>query len=225
MIRTVSRRKMIKYSLLSGLSLGVSSCALFFTQKVTSAMINLAVVQLLKAWAAVNKNSVKTSAAVDVAYQGLKKSIVSRDVAPSMVADMESTKNSLSTQASSLKKSVEDTRSNANNLFYLLESRANENSSNDLKGKMLELIKSKRDKFSEKVKIAEDVMSKLEKSIKKYDDILGYFQVSSQLNTIDKYITDIDAVIAEAVVLNGSVQSAVADGNTIIKSVSIASSY
>jgi hypothetical protein len=217
-----SRRKIVRYFLLSSLSLVLSSCQWLafnpWARKVTLSVINTAVTKLLQTWALVKKNSTQASTSVDVAYQDLKKSIIGKEVSSSAIVEMEQVKSNLSAQVTKLRTSVDSTKSNASELFSLLESRANENSSSDLKNKMVSGIQEKRNKFSDKVKVAEEVLSKLEQSVKKYDDILGYLQVSSQLDKIDQYINDIDKIIAEGNILNSNIQVAIADGVAIINS-------
>jgi hypothetical protein len=181
-------------------------------------MINIAVSKLLQAWSAVKKSSTKLSNEVDTSYQSLKTSIVGSSVSTDTILVMEQNKSNLSSQVTTLRTSVDNTKKNAGDLFSMLETRANENSSSELKNKMLSKIQDKRNKFSEKVKVAEEVLSKLEQSVKKYDDILGYLQVSSQLDKVDQYINDIDKVISEGAILNSNIQVAITDGTAIINS-------
>jgi hypothetical protein len=66
------------------------------------------------------------------------------------------------------------------------------------------------------MKTAEDVVSSIEKSSKKYDDILGYIQVASGLQQIDQYIQDVDEVIVQARSLDREIQAALRENEVIV---------
>jgi hypothetical protein len=77
-------------------------------------------------------------------------------------------------------------------------------------------IHEKQKLFKEKMKIAEEVLSNIEKSSKKYDDILGYIQVASGLAQIDQYIRDVGSVIVEARSLDREIQNALRENESIV---------
>jgi hypothetical protein len=66
--------------------------------------------------------------------------------------------------------------------------------------------------------LAEEVLSNIEKSVKKYDDILGYIQVATGLAQIDQYIRDVDEVIVQAKALDREIQNALRENEAIVAS-------
>jgi hypothetical protein len=68
------------------------------------------------------------------------------------------------------------------------------------------------------MKITEQKLSNIEKSSKKYDDILRYIQAASRLVRIDQYIRDVVNVIVEVRSLGREIQNALRENESIVSS-------
>lgn len=156
--------------------------------------------------------------ALNVSYKELGTFLNEKNFSTNVVQKMEQRGSSLSQGSSELRSRINQTSSAANELFSLLQTRANQNSTPELKSKMLSDIGDKQKVFNEKMKIAEEVLSNIEKSVKKYDDILGYIQVATGLAQIDQYIRDVDEAIVEAKALDREIQNALSENEAIIAS-------
>jgi uncharacterized coiled-coil DUF342 family protein len=156
--------------------------------------------------------------ATSVSYKELGKFLDKKSFHTENIQTMEQRYSSLSQASVELRSKVNQTNSEANQLFSLLQTRANQNSTPELKSKMISDINDKQKVFNEKMQIANEVVSKIEASVKKYDDILGYVQVATGLDQIDQYINDVDKVIVQASALNSEIQNALSANQTIVAS-------
>jgi PDZ domain len=167
------------------------------------------------------KIAILTSNSVDFSYQDLGKKL--RDVeakkpySNDFIGGMEERYSELLTNHQKLDDSISKTQAEADNLFSLLKTNADGNSTPELKEKMLDDINIKRKIFRNKIEVVEAVSSKVEVSIKKYHDILTYFQNKIGTEKIDEFIKIVDGVIGEAQALNQDVQVALVEGREIIK--------
>jgi hypothetical protein len=156
--------------------------------------------------------------ALNVSYKELGTFLNEKKFTTNVVQHMEQRSSYLTQGNNDLRSRINQTNSAANELFSLLYIRANQNSTPDLKNKMNSDIREKQNIFKEKMKIAEQVLSSIEKSSKKYDDILGYIQVAAGLAQIDQYIRDVDDVIVQAKALDRDIQTALRENEAIVSS-------
>ncbi|MBW4615015.1 MAG: PDZ domain-containing protein [Desmonostoc vinosum HA7617-LM4] len=159
---------------------------------------------------------------VNISYGELKQNInnenfvVGKKFSNELIENMETRYSDLSTKHQELDNSIDKTNTAANDLFSTLETRANQNSRPDLQEKSLRGIHLNKKAFTEKIEVAENVSSKLKLSIKEYDNILNFLQVTTVLDASQKYITTVDSVISQYETLNQEVQAALNEGRQIV---------
>jgi hypothetical protein len=169
--------------------------------------------QLLRISRQLSRNNVF---ALNASYRELGTYLKDKQFGTQTVQRMEQRSAYLTQGNNVLRTRINQTSTAANELFGLLQTRANQNSTPELKNKMLSDISERQKVFSEKMKVAEEVLSSIEKSSKKYDDILGYIQVATGLAQIDQYIRDVDDIIAKAKVLDYEIQKALRENEEIV---------
>lgn len=165
------------------------------------------------------KLSEESGNSVKKAYENLGVYLNKENLSTDTIKLMEDTHGKLKQNADRLHQSLNASENNAKTLFDLLEERANQNQTVDLKDAMIEDIDKKKDEFDEKLETAKKVLEKMDASIQKYDDILGFVQVKGGLEGINKYKNEIDQVIVEGTQLNQDIQVAVSQAIIIIDSV------
>jgi hypothetical protein len=215
----VKRRKIItSYFLLSFLTTVTAGCTIAVPIVTIREIVQT--VKFVRRLLEITQNISKTTAKnINVSYQDLGKDLRNKNFSADTIAKMEKRYSYLSTNGQKLVISKDRTKQEATKLFALLETRANQNSTPELRDKMLHDIKDKKRTFEEKIKIVEEVLSQMNTSIKKYDDILGYMQVGNGINEIQQYIDNVDKVIAQSDVLNKEVETALNEGQKIIDGV------
>jgi PDZ domain len=161
--------------------------------------------------------SIVVSNLVDNSYQDLGDKIKTKDFSVDAVESMETKYLNLSTEHNKLDSSLSKTKGAANELFSMLQTNADENSTPELKSKMLTDISVNKKAFDQKIAVAENVSSQITASIKKYKDILGFLQNQTALKDVDGYIETINKTIANAKLLDRDVQTALVEGRQIIK--------
>lgn len=154
--------------------------------------------------------------ALNVSYKELGSFLKNKSFSTSVVQQMEQRGTSQTQGNSILRTRINQTSTAANELFKLLYTRANQNSTPELKNRMRSDIDAKQNIFKDRMKKAEEVVSSIEKSSKKYDDILGYIQVATGLEQIDHYIRDVDDVIIQAQSLDRQIQTALKENEAIV---------
>ncbi len=174
------------------------------------------VVELLKLAKAYSKD---TSDSVNVAYRDLSTYLNAANLSSSTIQLMEQTHASLQEKSGKLRGTLSQTKAKVDDLFALLKRRADENQTPALKEQMLADINQKETEFNNTLNTATQVLDKLDGSIKKYDDILGYCQVKGGLMALNTYIGDINQVINEANKLNQEAQVAINQGLGIMNSI------
>ena len=160
--------------------------------------------------------SVLTSNSVNSSYQDLDEQIHNKTFSNPTIQAMEVKYSDMSAKHDKLIASLNNTSTEANQLFSMLKSNADENSTPEFQSKMLNDISTNRKAFDEKISVAEGVSSKIKVSIKKYKDILGLLQNDATLKDVDIYIETIDKTIANAKLLDRDVRTALVEGREII---------
>lgn len=156
---------------------------------------------------------------VNTSYSDLGQKLKEKNLNSQTISEMEASLNEMKVKSDTLKLYLDITETNAEELFSLLEARADENQTKELRKSMLADIEEKEELFAAKVEAARDVHEQINNSIQKYDDILGYIQVGAGLDKIDDYIGDVDDILYEANKLNRRIQSAVDEGILIINTI------
>lgn len=162
---------------------------------------------------------------VNTSYETLGEDIKSENfransrLSNDIIKNMEARHLELVAKHKELDTSLENTNVAANNLFSMLQTRANQNSRDSLRKEQLRDINTNKETFSEKIKVAEGFSSKLEISIKEYDNILNVFQVKVGLGEAQKYIETVDSVISQYKLLEQEVQVALYEGRKVVANV------
>jgi hypothetical protein len=163
--------------------------------------------------------SAATSTSVNAAYADLGNRIQEQDFSVGSIQEMEQTYASIRTQADSLGMYLAGTRASADQLFELLERKAKENETPELRTLMMTDVKAKRREFNLHMEAAETSMARVNASVQKYRDILGFIQFNATKVELDRHIGEIQAVAIQADALDVEIQRAIDDGMRIIASV------
>ncbi len=124
----------------------------------------------------------------------------------------------LDNRFSELQSNFNRAQSEASTLFRLLRSRADENTNPEFKQAMISQIGEKEDSFNLKIGVASQVLSRVEKSIQQYNDILGFAQVTVGLDAVNVYIEQVNSVLAESDSLSVDIEKAIEEASEIIES-------
>lgn len=163
--------------------------------------------------------SAATSSSVDAAYVDLSDRIQTQDFSLSSIQEMEATYAGMRAQADSLSWTLANTRSSAEQLFEMLERLANENETPELQQLMETDAEEKRRQFNDLMAEAEGAMGRVDASIQKYKDILGFVQYNLGGDQLAQYMAEIQGVIGQAEALDGQIQRAIDEGMRIVASV------
>lgn len=161
------------------------------------------------------------TASVDSAYSDLPIRLRTDRLSVSSIQEMENTYAVLRHNADSLRTALTGTENNADRFFGLLTRRAKENTTPDLRDSMLRDIEAKQDEFGERLGTAKRALEEVDRSVQKYNDILGYVQVKAGLETIDRYQDEIERIIEQARMLNVQVQAAITESESIVGSLNV----
>lgn len=199
------------YAVLAAGSLGTPAVQVTITQivKHRQLLITLAT-QTMQA-------SRESAQSIDAAFADLSLHLASSSLTTQTVMGMEEKNRELQARSAELHLRMSDTKTVAHQLFEMLEARAKENSTPDMRRQMLDDIGARRRIFNERIRTAEAAISRVAQSAKKYDDIVGYVQVQAGLQGIDQHIGQIDAIITEANALDQQIQTAIREGLIIIE--------
>lgn len=215
MVKFSAKRRRIIISFGSSLLLVMlSSC--FSAKVITIKNITTAVDAVALLLKVSRKMSNDTVYSMNVSFEELGGFLRDQDFSTDTIQRMEQRTIFLSENARKLRFQLQQTNSEAEQLFSLLETRAKQNSTSNLKKQMLSDIRDKKKVFKAKMAIANEVLSKVDKSVQKYDDILGYIQVGTGVNLIDNYINEVDTVVSQANILNNDIKNALNESSKII---------
>lgn len=176
--------------------------------------INEAKEDLLESLGLVNTKADETTADIESAYSQLKTFLDTKDLTDETIKKLEAHLESIKAKSDALLDSLEKSEDNGNELFAMLTSRAEENQT--YREKMVASIEKKEEEFESKIKAARKVMSKIEKSVQKYDDIVGFFQVNKALEGIDDYILEADLAIKSGNLLNEEIKGHINEGLSLV---------
>lgn len=176
--------------------------------------INEAKDDLLESLGLVNTKADETTEDIESAYSQLKAFLDAKDLTDETIKKLETHLESIKAKSEALMDSLKKSEDNGNELFAMLTSRAEENQT--YREKMVASIEKKEEEFESKIKAARKVMSKIEKSVQKYDDIVGFFQVNKALEGIDDYILEADQAIKSGNLLNEEIKSHINEGLNLV---------
>jgi DNA repair exonuclease SbcCD ATPase subunit len=159
----------------------------------------------------------ESAQSIDAAFADLSMHLVASSLTTQTVTGMEDKNRELQARSAELHLRMSETKTVAHQLFEMLEARAKENSTPEMRRQMLDDIKERRRSFDERMETAEGAINRVAESAKKYDDVVGYVQVQAGLQGIDQHIGRIDSIIMEANALDEQIQAAIRDGLTIIE--------
>ena len=199
-------------------SLCVAVCALALSagcgKEATIDNINDSKSDLKESLGQVNTEADETTENIESAYTQLKTALDEMNLSDESIKLLEANLESMKSKYDDLKSALDDSKDNAEDLFDMLMRRAEENQT--YKEKMVASIEEKQKQLAAKMDAANEVMEKIEKSIQKYDDIVGYFQVEKGLDGIDGYITDAEEAIKAGNILNEEIKSHINDGLDLV---------
>lgn len=188
--------------------------ALGCSKEATIDNINESKASLLESLGLVNTEADETTEDIESAYSQLKTTLDEQDLSDESIKALEGHLDSMKAKYEDLKSALEESEDNGNDLFSMLMRRAEENQT--YKEKMVASIEGKRDQFKSKMTAANEVMAKIEKSIQKYDDIVGFFQVNKALEGIDSYISEAEEAIKSGNLLNEEIKGHITDGLNLV---------
>jgi len=163
--------------------------------------------------------SEQATTVVNASYSDLSGYLKANDFDGEVIQAMEQSLYTMRSRADTLQYLLSLTEGQSEQLFQLLEARAEQNTTEVLRESMLEDIENKRVTFNGKMEIAENVLTQINSSIQKYDDILGYIQVSESLAGIDEQVSNINEIIQEGNQLNTEILTAIDDGLAIVSNI------
>jgi hypothetical protein len=216
MIEKLSRRKAIVT--LFGLTLFTTLAAGSGGAPTTILMIMNQYSTVIKLLEVADELSGLTLTSVDNAYQDLGAYLRENNFTTTVVTLMEKQHTELNSRFSQLKENLKEVESEASTLFELLKSRANENTTPNFKQTMLTNIREKENSFDSKIEDANQVLSQVGQSVQKYDDILGYAQVSTALDKVDSLNKDVSLILAKSNSLKTDIGGAIEEASKIIRS-------
>jgi hypothetical protein len=157
----------------------------------------------------------ETTTSVTEGYTDLGQFLKDQKLSNARIIDMEKRHTDMQKKADRFSQALSETESNANTLFTLLEKRSKE-APEQVQDGLLTDVAQKKSAFTLKLSLARAALLKLDKSIKRYDEILAYLQVSAGKDGVDKYMRDIDDTVAQSTALNQQIQIAVRDGMVLV---------
>ncbi len=165
----------------------------------------------------VKGQSEETTQEVESAYDRLSTFLREESLNDEQLRTLEDQLETVQAAYEDLEADFEDARKRGEKLFELLEHRADENQTRTLRRKMIRDIRDRQDEFDEQLLQAGELLERIEASIQKYDDIVGYCQVNKGLEGVDPILADIETVMTEGKQLNREIRSHVDEGLSIIE--------
>jgi hypothetical protein len=205
------------FALLAAGSINVGDISLPFGKQINIDSINAAKDSLGASLEMTQDKSLQSKKEIKDAYTQMKTYLSENNLTDGNLAIMERNLDSMKAKYKAFKDTVEKCRDDSDNLFNMLEKRANENKTESLKKQLKEKIKGKRKTFDGHIEKAQEVLVKVDQSIQKYNDLVGYFQVNKGLEGVDKIMDEIDGVIAAGELLNEQINTFVQDSMVVLK--------
>jgi len=213
----VSAAGFVCFAVLAAGSIDVGNISLPFGKQINIESINAAKDSLSSSLEMTQDKSLQSKKEIKDAYTQMKTYLSENNLTDSNLALMEGNLENMKAKYKAFKDTVDKCRNDSENLFDMLDKRANENKTESLKKQLKEKIKTKRKTFEQHVEKAEDVLVKVDQSIQKYNDLVGFFQVNKGLEGVDKIMDEIDGVIAAGEILNEQINSFVQDSMQVLQ--------
>ena len=163
----------------------------------------------------------ESTQSIDSAFENLRAHLGTASLATETIEEMERTNANLKRRAAVLQQSLRDTEQTAKQWFDMLEIRAKQNQTPNLRREMLHDITTSQRAFNDRMRAARTGIQNINRSVQKYDDIVGYVQVKAGLAGIDQQLVRIDAIITEANALDSEIQVAIRDGLKAIEELNL----
>lgn len=204
------------FAVLAAGSIDVGNISLPFGKQINIDSINAAKDSLSSSLEMTQEKSLESKKEIKDAYTQMKAYLSENNLTDSNLAIMERNLENMKAKYKAFKDTVDKCRNDSESLFDMLDKRANENKTDSLKKQLKEKIKTKRKTFEQHVEKAEDVLVKVDQSIQKYNDLVGFFQVNKGLEGVDKIMDEIDGVIAAGEILNEQINLFVQDSMQVL---------
>ena len=170
----------------------------------------------IEAFKLVQQYSSDTSTTVSTDYREAGPLITAERVEVSQVTGMEGRYRDMQAKAQQFSTALDKTAANAGNLFKLMEERDGQATVPVVKAQLLSDTAKRKSEFYKRLDIAKTECAKLNESIANYNTILIVMQHRAAMQSIEKYIVDVDDIANKATALNASVQEAVEQGLALI---------
>ncbi|MCH2059205.1 MAG: hypothetical protein MK183_01135 [Verrucomicrobiales bacterium] len=173
---------------------------------------------LLTDLSSIKPNMKKTTEKISAAY-GVLNNLTKgeKNIGDNELLQLENQLQQLQTSYSALKQSHRSAERRGTNYFEMLRRRAEENQTKSLKDRLLEEIHPKEKSFLSNITKIGEALSTMEKPIQKFDDIVGFYQVSKGLKDSDLATEPISSVIEKSKSLDAEVREYVDMSLDIIK--------
>lgn len=165
----------------------------------------------------VKVSATETSTTVTSAYDELKRYLDQNNLNDPQLRQLEQQLDIMKTRRDTLNRDLEESKEEAGELFTLLKNRAEENETEELRERLLDDIETKRQALQARFDAANEQMEKVDASIQKYDDIVGYLQVHRGLEGIDQITEDIDQFIAAGAQFDEEIHKQIEEGMQLVE--------
>ncbi len=153
---------------------------------------------------------------VDSCYFKLKSLLEHNDLRDNSIRLLEMRLEGMIDKYDSLIRSFNKSESKARYFFKILKRRAKENNTEKFRRKLLRRIKKKEKSFEKQMRRTKPLLEDIRKSILKFDDIVGYCQISKGLDGVDDIIEDVVNTIEEGEELHSEIKEYIDEGLKII---------
>ena len=154
---------------------------------------------------------------VTSAYEELKTYLDENQLADEQLRSLEQDLDAMKTKRDSLDADLAESKEEASDLFTLLKRRAEENETEELREEMLTNIDEKADDLRAKFRAADAQIERINDSIQKFDDIVGYLQVNRGLAGIEQMTEDIDKFIAAGAEFDDEIRQQIEAGMELVE--------
>ena len=159
----------------------------------------------------------ETSKEIDSSFLALKMFLDEEKLSDEKLKDLETRLVFVRGKQSSLNRVFGNSKDESEELFQMLTNRAEENQTQSLREKMLADIESKQEEFESQIDEAKSLLKKIDESVQKFDDIVGYLQVNKALEGFEGIASEIEAVLDNGDILRNEIKKHVAEGLEIVE--------
>lgn len=113
--------------------------------------------------------------------------------------------------------SLANAKDSGNEFIDILKRRANENSEKEMRKNMLSLISAREEAFDKVISNTKSQIKELDKSIQRFDNIVGYLQINAGLKGIDSITNQIEELRESVLKLEQLVDSYIIESKELMK--------